>query len=182
MSVRLTQTTVLALVAAGLVSACSIVQEAPGEQGENWVEARVTAPAYPSDGALIPVDLGTRGDTFRYLIDTTSVSVGDDGVTRYTVVLVSQGGGRNVLFEGIRCQTGSAKRYAFGVAGAFESLQSSDWELIRQNGPRAYQFTLARGYLCTRRSLPFDAATATSRLRQGGAPGFRDPDMGVFRW
>ncbi len=179
---RLTQPLVLALVTLGLLSACSIVQEAPGEQGENWVEAQVTPPAYPTDRALVAVDIGRPGDAYRYLIDTSSVSVGSDGVTRYAVLLTTEGGGENVLYEGIRCQTNSAKRYAYGTAGAFRSLESSDWDLITQDGPRAYQFTLARGYLCTRRSLPYDAAMAVSRLRQGGAPGFRDPDMGVYRW
>lgn len=178
---RLTQPLVLVLLTLGLLPACSIVQQAPGEQGENWVEAPVTPPAYPADSALAAVDIGRPGDTFGYLIDMTSLSVGSDGVTRYTVVLTTEGGGKNVLYEGIRCQTNSAKRYAYGFERTLRPLESSDWELIPRDGPRAYQFNLARGYLCTRRSLPYDAGMAVSRLRQGGAPGLRGPDMGVYR-
>jgi hypothetical protein len=184
MSAPVTRSTTLALALAalGFLPACSILQEAPGEQGADWVETQVSLPAYPSDSDLMAVDIGRPGDAFRYLIDPRSLAVGGDGVTRYTVVLVSHGGGNNVLYEGIRCQTNSAKRYAFGTDGAFAPVQSADWELMTQGGPRAYQFILARGYLCTRRNVPYDTATALSRLRHGGAPGFRDPDMGVYRW
>ena len=42
-----------------LVAGCSILQEEPGEQGENWVEERVTLPRYPAPGSLVAVDIAS---------------------------------------------------------------------------------------------------------------------------
>ena len=85
-----------------LAAGCSVLQEEPGEQGENWVEERVTLPRYPDPGSLVAADIGRPGDPYRYFVDPASLSVGRDGVTRYTVALVSKGGGRNLFYEGIR--------------------------------------------------------------------------------
>lgn len=50
-------------------------------------------------------------------------------------------------------------------------MESGDWEYIRQDGGSAYQYILARGYLCTPRGFPFKAATARDRLVRGNVPG-----------
>lgn len=90
----------LVLLAALLVAGCSVVQEEPGDQGENWVEERVTLPPYPAPGSLVAMDVGRPGDPYHYFFDPTSLSVGRDGVTRYTVALVSQGGRQERLLRG----------------------------------------------------------------------------------
>lgn len=166
----------LVLLTVLLAAGCSVLQEEPGDQGENWVEERVTLPPYPAPGSLVAADIGRPGDPYRYFVDPASLSVGRDGVTRYTVALLSQGGGRNVFYEGIRCQTQSAKRYAYGLDGRFQGMESSDWEFIRQDGGSAYQYILARGYLCQPRGFPFEAATARDRLARGNVPGLREQE------
>ena len=49
-------------------------------------------------------------------VDEASVHYGSDDVIRYTMVIVSPSGARNVTFEGMRCETGERRLYAFGRA------------------------------------------------------------------
>jgi len=55
-------------------------------------------------------------------------------------------------------------------------MESSDWKFIRQDGGSAYQYILARGYLCQPRGFPFEAATARDRLLRGNVPGLREQE------
>jgi hypothetical protein len=100
--------------------------------------------------------------------------VGPDDVTRYTIVLVSPEGARTVFYEGIRCSAGQAKTFAYGASdGTFRLAPEADWEPISRDGHRSYRFTLARGYLCTPRALPYAASRLPPRLGLRPPPGLR---------
>ena len=50
----------------------------------------------------------------QFFIDSSSITIGSDGVVRYTMVVTSPSGAQNVSYEGIRCETTEQKAYAFG--------------------------------------------------------------------
>jgi hypothetical protein len=83
------------------------------DEAKVWKEVQASIPPYPKVENLIPfvVSAATRN---KYFIDFPSVSVGADGVVRYTVVVKSAAGAETVSFEGMRCESGERKLYAFG--------------------------------------------------------------------
>ena len=76
------------------------------DDSAKWQEVRQQLPAYPKPEHFIPIVLGARSSNHFY-VDYPSVSVGTDGVVRYSMVVESPSGARTVNFEGIRCATGS---------------------------------------------------------------------------
>ena len=89
---------VLALVACG----CS--RERPGstwaregtDTHERPREVALTLPAYPRDEDLLEFTAGPAG-SHRYFVDVRSISIGTDGIVRYSVVVRAAGGAVNVV-------------------------------------------------------------------------------------
>jgi hypothetical protein len=119
-----------------------------GEHDEKpRAEAEVELPAFPQDGDLIPFEVGSVTDK-RFLIDEKSVSVDKDGVIRYSVVVLSSAGARNVSFEGMRCPTGERRVYAFGRNdGTWSKARGSKWAGIR-GSENTYPVALFSDYFC----------------------------------
>lgn len=117
------------------------------EEGEAWKETAVTIPGFPQDDDLLEFSVdnpATRNHT--YLLDQKSLSIAEDFVARYSVVIRTQSGATNVFYDGIRCQTGEYKNYAFGVNGNFYPNDSAAWVKIR--GADFFRKALLRGILC----------------------------------
>ena len=114
-----------------------------------WKEIQASLPAAPKAGDLVPLDLGPATHN-RFSVDRASVSVGPDRVVRYTVVIRTEGGARNVDYEGMRCATAEQKIYAFGRAdGKWSRNDYARWAPIRFHGPNDYQGELFQHYFCT---------------------------------
>jgi hypothetical protein len=95
-----------------------------------WKEATATLPPWPKDSDLVEFSVDDPSSQFRQYIDARHLSVGSDGVVRYTLVVESRSGARNVSFEGLRCTPhGAFKIYAYGSDGRFEKTQS-EWRAI----------------------------------------------------
>ena len=121
------------------------VQRAP-----DWSEGRFRLPPWPDPADLVafPIDGPDRG--FRYAIDARNLVIGDDDVVRYTLVVESASGARNVSFEGIRCTaSGRYQVYAYGVGGVFKPLSDSDWRPIPKDGTEQHRYDLWHAYLCS---------------------------------
>jgi hypothetical protein len=78
-----------------------------------WVELQAQLPPYPETENLLQFDAGPVSTNLHY-VDALSITVGEDGVVRYTLVIKSSQGGMNVSYEGIRCQTAEKRTYAYG--------------------------------------------------------------------
>ena len=116
------------------------------QEGEIWEEQGVVIPAYPNKENLLPFNVASS--QFKYFLDSTSISVGVDEVTRYSVVAVSKSGVRNVFYEGIRCDGREYKTYAYGVgAGPFRKMDS-DWRPISASGSQRFRSNLVSEYFC----------------------------------
>ncbi len=117
------------------------------EEPEPWKEATVTIPDYPDADDLLEFHVdnpATRNHT--YLLDPKSLSIGEDYVIRYSVVVKTNSGASNVFYDGMRCITVEYKNYAFGVGGTFIENQSAEWKKIK--GGDFYRKALLRGILC----------------------------------
>lgn len=131
-----------------------------------WQEQRIELPPYPRDDDLQRVPLQLSKFPFELSLDRASLTVGEDQVTRYTAMLESKDGVRNVFYEGIRCATREYRGYAVGASAEFQPLLNSEWRPISARGLDRYRHELARYYLCDEDLRPRSKRAALNQLRQ----------------
>jgi len=139
------------------------------EERRNWKEREIQLPAYPRSGNLAEFYV-SAGTDFRFFIDRQSISVGADGVVRYTSVARSSSGAENVSYEGIRCSAGMVRIYAHGRPGATWSRSESDWRPIEQKALQRYHHALWSDYFCPHRVPIGDVREGLDALVRGGHP------------
>lgn len=133
-----------------------------------WEEVQTTLPAAPKPENLMPVDVGS-GARFTYLVDLPSVEAGQDGVVRYTLLARSPSGAENLTFEGLRCETGEHKLYAFGrKTGEWAKNPRGEWKIIRARVIHNPQSALFFHYLCPALDKPRTTEVVRQLLRTGG--------------
>jgi hypothetical protein len=120
-------------------------------------EVETALPAPPRDEDLIRFSVNDSAD-FRFAVDSKSISVGTDRVVRYTVVITSSGGGRNVSYEGLRCDAFERRIYATLPKGATAWVpnlgETRDmWIRMQSRARNAYAATLATDYFCEGRTV-----------------------------
>ena len=120
----------------------------PFQAPEPWRELDSELPAYPQDKNLLETGDGTSRRPFRFYLDVPSVSVTDDQVVRYTVVIISDDGIRNVTHEGLRCGEKAYRRYAYGINGEWHKLSDSPWLPLSGDGMNAYRSFYYENYMC----------------------------------
>jgi hypothetical protein len=135
-----------------------------------WNEMQAQLPAYPQDGTLLPLNVSAV-TSHRFFVDEKSVSVGKDGVVRYTLVIKTSGGATNVSFEGIRCETREQKYYAIGRAdGSWVRAKNPHWRYIEFQHVNAHHFTLYGEYACEGKLVRGSAEQIVRALRRGLEP------------
>lgn len=118
------------------------------QERKPWAEMQLQLPPYPKNENLVALDMGVNTAN-RYLIDLPSVSVGEDGVVRYTLVVRTGGGATNVSFEGLRCDTTSQRVYAFGHPGnQWSRARVSEWRDIVYREVNGHHYVLYTDYMC----------------------------------
>jgi len=133
-----------------------------------WKESDNTLPAYPDEDTLLKLPI-EHTQAFEYFIDPASISVGDDDVVRYLILLRSRTGSKNVFFEGIRCETQEYKSYAFATGQQLHRLQSARWRLASTSGSQRYRHELMKYFLCDSGSpLSYDTIMRRLRLEESG--------------
>lgn len=118
------------------------------ENKKDWKEIEAKIPAYPKEGNLIPFEAGAASP-HRFFIDAQSLSIGDDGVVRYILVIKTAGGATNVSFEGMRCDTREQKYYALGQPnGTWARARNPQWRHIEYREVNRHHGVLFGDYLC----------------------------------
>jgi hypothetical protein len=118
------------------------------EEVKPWKEIEAKIPSYPRDGNLLQIDAG-GASPHRFLVDSNSISIGEDGVVRYTLVVKTAGGATNVTFEGIRCDTREQKYYAVGHASAgWSRARKPQWRRIDYREVNRHHAVLFADLLC----------------------------------
>lgn len=146
-------------------SAQSHFEEDFDDKDKPWQEITVQLPAAPKAENLVPFYVSATA-TQSFAIDAASVSVGTDGVIRYTLVATSAAGARNVSYEGIRCASYEKKLYAFGHPdGTWGRSRRDQWEGISGNAMNRQHAALAKDYFCDGATVSGNAATLVERIR-----------------
>jgi hypothetical protein len=171
--------------AVGLVAvaiAGAAVAQAPGQQLRDSAadsidftprpldELPLQLPAAPKPGDLIQFDPG-RPTSLRFFVDPASLSVGTDGIVRFTVVARGDGAASNVSYEAIRCKTRERKVLAYGRAnGTWHETRESHWIPISGMTSDGYRFVLFENYFCPSRQIIATAREGVEALQRGGHP------------
>ena len=135
-----------------------------------WSELQAKIPPYPKDTDLIQFDAGSATAN-RYFIDPGSLSVSEDGVVRYILVIRAGGGASNVTFEGIRCETREQKTYAIGHRDAsWARARDPQWRRIEYREVNRYHGVLYRDFFCRGKTPAGSVKTIVSALRYPPAP------------
>ncbi|HQT31536.1 MAG: hypothetical protein B7Y21_03905 [Hydrogenophilales bacterium 16-61-112] len=136
------------------------------EADKPWLETEAQLPAYPKAENLLPFRVSPVSRN-RYFIDSTSISVGGDGVIRYTLVIDAAGGAKNVSFEGLRCESGEYRLYAHGHPdGTWSKARSAGWAAIKFRSQLSYQKALFEEHFCPDGLSVRNSQEAIARLRQ----------------
>ncbi|MBN3758632.1 hypothetical protein G3N95_37375 [Paraburkholderia sp. Tr-20389] len=121
------------------------------DRPSTWTEKKVDAlPAMPQPANLLPFTV-SQNTPLQFSVDAKSLTVDSDGVVRYTVVITSPSGARNVNYEGIRCEDYSWKLYAGLNADhdGWDRTVENEWTRIENGDLNAYHATLYQDYFCT---------------------------------
>jgi hypothetical protein len=114
-----------------------------------WKELEARIPSYPTTGDLVAFDVG-GASPHRFYVDARSLSVGEDGVVRYTLVIKAAGGATNVTFEGIRCELRQQKYYAVGRAdGSWVRARNPQWRRIEGQDVNRHHSVLYAEFFCS---------------------------------
>jgi len=118
--------------------------------GPKWKEEGVIIPSFPSNDDLLKVEIDKADSPFNLYLDSKNLSVSsNDGVVRYTVVIASDSGARNVLFEGMRCQTAEFRTYAYGTYdNKLVKARTSEWQAIKNKTSMPHRFNFYQHYMC----------------------------------
>ena len=94
------------------------------EEVAPWQEARVPLPEYPAsfDWREIEMPVEVRQ---RVFIDATSLQIGSDGVTRFTLRQLSSKGAENISREGVHCGQRSLRSYGFADPAGKRWIEST---------------------------------------------------------
>jgi len=116
---------------------------------EIWKEETITLPSATGDQQFSVVEVTGMGDSI-FKVDLSSVKLGEDGVVRLTLAVLSSQGQANILFEGFRCETSGYKSYAMrtGFNSPWVTFRSSKWRPVRLQRRNNYRADLVRYYIC----------------------------------
>lgn len=135
-----------------------------------WEEASFQLPAFPLEANLREFYVSAT-TPHKYYIDISTLSVGKDGVIRYTLVVRTSGGATNITHEGIHCETREYKIYATGQRdGNWVPARRSEWRAIENKPTNRYHAALSRDYFCPVGNAIVTADEGREALRLGKHP------------
>ncbi len=147
------------------------------EDQPKWREAETTIAPYPDQDNLLSFPMEVEGTSYEFFIDGKSVSVGQDGVVRYTAVIRSRSGAENVFFEGMNCRERTYKIYAYGRRNkTFRQIKKPQWKPVRGRGVMAYRDEVFRQYFCFGYGFPRSLEDILSRLKAANRVDFPRDD------
>ena len=144
--------------------------EGSSENPGRWEEAQAPLPEFPKPENYLPFSVSAT-TAFDFYVDAKSVSVGKDGVVRYSLIAKSSDGALNVSFEGIRCADGKFRIYAFGRSDKtwFEA-RSAVWQAMPADSRNTQRTVLYSMFFCPARDIIESADEGVQALRAGAHP------------
>ncbi|MGD8910006.1 MAG: CNP1-like family protein, partial [Chromatiales bacterium] len=114
---------------------------------EQWREEAITLPETFDPDDLQRFTLKGDNDRFTYAIERKSLRTGDDGVSRFIVVIRSNQGAVNSSYEGLRCGHREYRVYAYGSGQGLTPLSGTLWQPIPK-GASDYRAILYEDLIC----------------------------------
>ena len=138
-------------------------------------EGNTAMPLNPPNKATIQPFYVSQTTIFKFAVDTDSILIGNDGITRYTVILTSPNGNTQTQYEGIRCDS-----FQWRLYGTFDNKKwlenpLSSWQPIKDNTPNRYQAALAQGAFCNMSSQEKNIKAILKSLNPNGFTGQTKP-------
>lgn len=138
-------------------------------------EAQAQLPEYPKPENYLPLRVSAT-TPFDFFVDAKSVSVGKDGVVRYSLIAKSPDGALNVSFEGIRCSERKFRIYAFGRPdNSWSEARSSIWQAMPTDSRNAQRVVLYSEFFCPESGIIYTPEEGVQALRAGGHPRVTSP-------
>jgi hypothetical protein len=154
------------LNAALLFSFSVLAQADDADKNPTKAESPVVLPSPVTKNNLLPFYVSPT-TSMDFAIDAKSVTVTDDGVVRFSLIITSPSGAKNISYEGIRCSSGEKKLYAIGqLNGSWSPARRDTWEPIFDHGSNRYHAALAKDYFCESGVVAGKAEAITERLRK----------------
>jgi hypothetical protein len=134
-------------------------------------EGATAMPLNPPNRATTQPFYVSQQTIFKFAVDTNSILIGNDGITRYIVILTSPNGNSQVQYEGIRCDSFQWRLYGTFENGAWKENPLSSWRTIQDNTPNRYQAALAQGAFCNFTSQEKNIKNIIQSLNPNGFTG-----------
>lgn len=168
------------MIARSVAACCMAILSSPlladfdeDYDSKRWQEVEVQLPEPPRQDRLLPFYVSAVAEN-RFYVDGSSLSVGSDGVVRYVLVIVTPQGGRNVSYEGMRCETRERRIYASGRAdGSWSKSRNNDWVRIADQSVNRHHAALYLEYFCPIGIAVRTPEEARDALQRGGHPDVR---------
>jgi hypothetical protein len=155
---------------------CLLIGQAQADSGsktlddadrQKLTEEEVALPAAPRRENLVEFDV-SAATTNHFFVDASTLSVSNDGVVRYVLVVRTSGGATNTSFEGIRCTSGEYRIYASGRAdGSWAKSRSEVWRPIENKPVNRHHAALSHDFFCPDGLPVGNADAARDALRRG---------------
>jgi hypothetical protein len=123
---------------------------------------------------LQPLYIDSASFPFTVYVDPETISVGDDGVVRYVLVIVSSSGAWNTSYEGILCRKGEYRRYAYGSGGQWQELPATPWRQVVEDGRDSYRYAVYEDYMCNFAGADLNVRDILARIRNRPGQTYRD--------
>ena len=142
-----------------------------------WQEDVTKLPPLPDDADLLAARVDTLPAPLQAYIGASSLSADPkDRVLRYWLVIKSPQGAYNATFEGLRCESGEYKVYAYGNPRRKPPVQAAPqpaWKPVGIRQPGNYRPEMMLTLLCNESKRPRLVSEILATLR-GQAP-YRNP-------
>ncbi len=161
---------ITAALMANLAVAGLFAPEQDDPDAPKWAEEEVSLPAFPQEANLRQFYV-SEATAHKFYIDASTLSVGNDGVVRYVLVVRTSGGATNISFEGIHCERRELKNYASGRQdGTWTKARKSEWRPIENKPINRQHAALSRDLFCPN-GLPIQSQSeGVEALRLGKHP------------
>ena len=138
-------------------------------------EGATTMPLNPPNKPSLQPFYVSQTTIFKFAVDTNSILIGADGITRYIVVITNPSGGQQSQYEGIRCDSFQWRLYGTFDNNKWNENPLGSWAAIKSKIPNRYQAALAQGAFCNFASQEKSMAVIMKALNPSNFTGGTQP-------
>jgi hypothetical protein len=140
------------------------------DKAASWKENTVELPPYPQDADFYSFYVSPAAAN-RFYVDTAHIGLGSDGVARYTLLIISPSGIRNISHEGMRCATRERRTYALGRPnGELSPARGARWVPVREAVANRHHAALFQEFFCPDGLIASRPEEVVRAIRKDGEP------------